>query len=116
MKEGCGAGSGWQVEAVTAEQAEVVGQDVAVERLTELSTERAAADTAGQAAEDGARHGAEGDTDRPGECAERRTSPTTGQGSTDATCETAHGADGRAGLHGVMERSDFRGMTARALQ
>jgi hypothetical protein len=31
------AGSGRQIEAVTAEQAEIVGQDVTVERLAELS-------------------------------------------------------------------------------
>ncbi len=34
------AGSGRQIEAMTAEQAEVVSQDMAVERLTELGTER----------------------------------------------------------------------------
>ena len=39
---------------MAAEQAEVVGEDVAIERLTELSTKCAATDTAGQAAEDGA--------------------------------------------------------------
>jgi hypothetical protein len=31
------AGSGRQIEAVTAEQAKIVGQDVTVERLAELS-------------------------------------------------------------------------------
>jgi hypothetical protein len=49
---------------MTAEQTEVVSQDVAVERLSELSAERAAAYAAGQSAEDGARHGTEGDADR----------------------------------------------------
>lgn len=48
------AGSGRQVEAVTAEQAEVVGQDMAVERLAELSAECTAAYSAGEAAEDSA--------------------------------------------------------------
>ena len=43
---------------MTAEQTEVVGQDVAVERLAELSAQRTAANPAGQAAEDGARYGA----------------------------------------------------------
>ena len=38
---------------MTAEQAEVVGQDVAIERLTQLGAERTAADTTGQAAKDG---------------------------------------------------------------
>ncbi|MBB6343235.1 hypothetical protein HNP49_003433 [Pseudomonas fluvialis] len=47
------AESGRQVEAVTAEQAEVVSQYVAVERIAQLCTERAASNPAGQAAEDG---------------------------------------------------------------
>ncbi len=50
-----------------AEQAEVVGQDVTVERFAELSAQRTAADAAGQAAEDGARYGTESDADRAGE-------------------------------------------------
>ncbi len=110
------AGSGREVEAMTAEQAEIVGQDVTVERLAELSAKCAAADTTGQAAEDGARHGAECDADRPGECADSCTSLATCQGSAHAAGNTAHGADGRAGLHGVMERSDFGGVTAGTLQ
>ncbi len=39
---------------MAAEQTEVVSQNVAVERLAELGTERAAADAAGQTTEDGA--------------------------------------------------------------
>ncbi|MNT83579.1 hypothetical protein D3C72_2234740 [compost metagenome] len=42
--------SGRQIEAVAAEQAEVVGQNVAVERLAELSAECTATDTTGQTA------------------------------------------------------------------
>lgn len=38
---------------MAAEQAEVVGQDVAIERLAQLGAERTAADAAGEAAEDG---------------------------------------------------------------
>lgn len=101
---------------MTAEQAEIVGQDVAVKRLTELSTERTATHTAGQAAEDGARHGPEGDADRSGKGAEDCASLTASQSSADATRNTAHGADGRADFHSVMEGSDFWGVTARALQ
>ena len=41
---------------MTAEQAKVVGQNVAVERLAELSAERASTDATRQTAEDGARH------------------------------------------------------------
>lgn len=88
---------------MTAEQAEVVGQDVTVERLAELSTKCTATHPAGQAAEDGARHGAEGDADRSGDYAERCAGLAACQGSTDATCEASNSADGRAGFHGVME-------------
>ncbi|BAW21199.1 Putative non-ribosomal peptide synthetase [Pseudomonas putida] len=101
---------------MTAEQAEVVGQDVTVERLAQLSAERAAADAAGQAAEDGARYGTEGDTDWPGERTDSCASLATREGSADATRNTTHGADGGADFHGVMEGSDFGGVTARALQ
>lgn len=80
---------------------------MAVERLAELSAECAATHSTGQTAEDGTGYGAQGDTDRPGECAESRASLATCQGGADATCETAHGADGCAGLHGVMEEATF---------
>lgn len=101
---------------MTAEQAEVVGQDVAVERPTELCADRTSTYPAGQAAEDGARYGTEGDADRAGERADSGASLATGEGSADATRNTAHGADGGAEFHGVMEGSDFGGATARALQ
>ncbi len=101
---------------MTAEQAEVVGQNVAVERLAELSAEGAASYAPGQTAEDGARHRSEGDTDRPGDSTDCCTGLTTSQGSADATRNTAHGADGGADFHGVVEGSDFGGVAARALQ
>lgn len=101
---------------MTAEQAEVVCQHMAVERIAQLRAECAATNPAGQATEDRARHGTEGDADRPGERTDSCASLTTGQGSADATRNTARGADGRADFHGVMERSDFGGVTARAVQ
>lgn len=101
---------------MTAEEAEVVGQDVAVERLAELSAKCAAADTAGQAAENCARYGAEADADWPGECANSCACLTTGEGSADAARNTAHGADSGADFHGVVEGSDFGRLTARTLQ
>lgn len=52
---------------MTAEQTEVVSQNVAIERLAELRSERAAAYAAGQTAEDGTGYRTEGDTDRAGE-------------------------------------------------
>lgn len=111
-----GAGSGRQVEAITAEQAEVVGQYVTVKRLAQLRAERTTTNPTGQAAEDGARHGSEGDADRPGKRADSCASLTTSQGSADATRNTAHSADDCADFHGVMEGSNFGGVTARALQ
>ncbi|HCC6625697.1 TPA: hypothetical protein L3878_000169 [Pseudomonas aeruginosa] len=99
-----------------AEQAEIVSEDVAVERFTQLSTECAATNPAGQAAEDGTGYRAEGDTDRSGERADSCASLATRQGSADATRNTTHGADGSADFYGVMEGSDFGGVTARALQ
>lgn len=47
------AGSDRQIEAVTAEQAEVVSQNMAVERFAELSANRTATDASGQPAENG---------------------------------------------------------------
>ena len=38
------------------------------------------------------------------------------QSSADAACEATDRADSSAGFHGVMERSDFGGVTTRALQ
>ena len=50
----CGAAkSGRQVEAMTAEQAEVMGQYVSVERIAQLRSERTTTNPAGQASEDG---------------------------------------------------------------
>ena len=110
------AGSGRQVETVTAEQAEVVSQYMAVERLAELRANRTTADASGQTSENGARHRTDGDADRAGNYAERCAGFAACQSSANASCEATDSADGRGGLHGVMERSDFGGMTARALQ
>lgn len=92
---------------MTAEQAEVVGQDVTVERLTELCTQRATTNPTGQAAEDGAGDRAESDTDRAGERADSCASLTTGERGTDAARDTTDGADGRTDFHGLVEGSDF---------
>lgn len=110
------AGSGRQIEAVTAEQAEVVSQNMAVERFAELSANRTATDASGQPAENGTGYRAECYTDRAGDYAKRCAGLAACQGSANATCEATDSADGCAGFHGVMERSDFGGVTARALQ
>jgi len=97
-KRGTLAVSGRQVEAVAAEQAEIVGQYMAVERLAKLSANRTTTDASGQTAENGC------------------TGLAACKSSTDATGEATDSADGCAGFHGVMERSDFGGVTAGALQ
>ncbi len=89
---------------------------MAVERLAELSANRAATDASGKAAENGAGYRAQGYTDRAGNYAERCAGLAASQSSANATCEATDRADSSAGLHGVMERSDFGGVTARALQ
>ncbi|MBT8768721.1 hypothetical protein J7302_21660 [Pseudomonas sp. DB1] len=101
---------------MSAEQAEVMGQEVAVERFAQLGAERTATNTASQSTKDGARHGSERDADGPGESTERCAGLTTSEGSADATRNTTDGADGRADFHGVVEGSDFWGVAARALQ
>lgn len=107
---------GGKIEAMTAEQAEVVCQDVAVERLTELSAERAATYATGQSAKDGARYRAECDAEWAGNGTDDRASLAAGEGSTDATRSTTHGTDDGADFHGVMERVEFWRVAARALQ
>ncbi|MBX6244475.1 hypothetical protein ISD49_17840 [Pseudomonas aeruginosa] len=53
-KRGSGAAwSGRQIEAMPAEQAKVVSQDVAIKLVAKLSAEGAATDATGQSAEDG---------------------------------------------------------------
>ncbi len=88
---------------MTAEPAEVVGQDVAIERLTQLGAESTATDTAGQPTEDGTRYRTECDTDRAGDSANKRARLASSQSSTDAARGTTQRADGRADFHGVME-------------
>ena len=83
---------------------------MAIERLTQLCAKSTAADTASQPAEDGTRYRTEGDTDRANDSANKRARLASSQPS------TTHDADGRADFHGMMERSDLGGMTARALQ
>lgn len=101
---------------MTAERAKVVGQNVAIERFTQLGAERTATDATGQATEDGARHGTEGDADRSGKRADGGPSLAPGEGSADAARSTTQGADGSSDFHGLMESSYLGGMTARTLQ
>jgi len=61
---------------MTAEQAEVVGQDVAIERLTQLGAESTTAHSTGEAAEDCTGYRAECDPDRASDSADEGTSLT----------------------------------------
>lgn len=71
--------SGWQVEAMSADQTKVVGEHVAIQLIAELGAERTTADTAGQAAENGAGQRAEGNSQRAGESANCRARLAAGQ-------------------------------------
>lgn len=88
---------------MTAEQAEVVGQYVAVKGIAQLCAERTAANPAGQATKDGTRYIAKRDAERSSDSANQRTCLAAGQRSADTTRNTAYGADGRADFHGLME-------------
>ena len=81
-----------------------------------LGAERTAAHSTGKATENGAGYRAEGYTDWSGDYAEGCAGLAACQGCANATCKAADSADGRASFHGVMERSDFGGVAARALQ
>ena len=99
-------------------QTEVVGQHMAIQLLTQLSTEGAATGTTGQAAEDGS-----GDTTERD--AKRTSRQTNGHGGTylaagQRDTGTASGTSGRADrstdLHGCPQRSDLGGTAERTLQ
>ncbi len=92
---------------MAAEQAEVVGQNMPVQFVAELSAQGATADAPGQAAEDGSRHGAEGDPEWASHRSDAGADLTTGQGGTDTTRSTANGANGRRNFHSLVEGRDF---------
>lgn len=101
---------------MSADQAEVVSQDVAVELVAKLSAEGAATDASGQSAEDGAGDRANGNAGGASNGANSRPGLTASQCSTDATSGTADRAGSSGNLHGVVEGSDFWRATAGALQ
>ncbi|KWR75275.1 hypothetical protein RN02_23740 [Pseudomonas sp. PI1] len=108
--------SGRQVEAMPANQAEVVGEHVAIQLVAELGAERTAADTACQAAKNGAGQRAEGNAQRAGNGADCCAGLTTSKSGGSATRCATDRADQGADLHGGMQRCDFGGVTARTLQ
>jgi hypothetical protein len=79
-----------------AGEAEVVGEHMAIEFFTELSTEGAATCTSSEPAEDGTRDCAEGEANRAGNSADLATSK---RGAYSAS-GTAHRASGGSEFHG----------------
>ncbi|MBV1814467.1 hypothetical protein KTT58_17115 [Pseudomonas viridiflava] len=90
-----------------ADQAEIVGEYMAVKFVAELSAQCTAASAGYKPAEDGARNGAEGDSERASNNADGGTSLTACQCGTDAACGTAERTYGGRNFHGLVERGDF---------
>lgn len=108
--------SGRQVEAMPANQAEVVGEHMAIQLVAELGPERTTANATGQAAKNGAGQRTEGDAQRTGNGADCRAGLAAGQrGGCTACCATDR-ADEGTDLHGGMQGCDLGRVTARALQ
>jgi len=89
------------------DQAEIVGEDMAVKFVAELSAQCAATNSTDKPAEDGARNGAEGDSERAGNGADGGTRLTASKCCTDAACCTANRTDGSCNFHGLVERGYF---------
>jgi hypothetical protein len=104
-----------QVETVSADKAEVVRQYVAIKLVSELSAKRTATNSAGKAAEDGARYGADSDAKRAGNytdsCADLAASQCTARTASDTYNRANSGSD----FHGCSEGGDLGRVTARAL-
>jgi hypothetical protein len=99
-----------------ADQAEIVGEYMAVKFVAELSAQCTATSSTDKSAEDRARDGSESDTERAGNGADGGTSLAACKCCTDAACCTANRTDGSRNFHCLVERGDFGGVTARALQ
>ena len=108
--------SGLQVEAMPADQAEVVGEHVAIQLVAELGAEGTAADAAGQATENGAGQRAEGDAQWASDSTDCRTGLTAGKNGGCAARSATDRADQSTDLHGWMQGCDLRGVTTGALQ
>jgi len=99
-----------------ADQAEVVGEHVAIQLVAELGTERTTADATGQAAKNGAGQRAEGDAQRTSNGADSCAGLTTSESGGSTTRGTTDRADQGTDFHGGMQGCDFGRVTARALQ
>jgi hypothetical protein len=92
---------------MSTDQAEIVGEDMAVKFVAELSAQCTATSAAYKPSEDGARNGSEGDSERAGNSADGGTCLTACKCCTDAACCTANRTDGGRNFHGLVERGDF---------
>ena len=90
-----------------ADQAEVVGEYVAIQCIAELSTQCTAAGATDKCAEDGTGNGADSDAKWTGDGANGSASVAACQCSADASSGAAHRSDGGGDFPGLVERSDF---------
>lgn len=96
-----------QIEAMPTDQAEIVGEDMAVKFVAELSAQRTATNSPDKPAEDGARNDSESDSERAGNSADGCTCLTACKCCTDAACCTASHTDSSRNFHGLVERGNF---------
>ncbi len=88
---------------MSADQAQVVGQHVTIQLLTELGTKRTATGTANESTKDCPRYGSEGDAQRASNSTNCCAGLATGQGSTGATSGTTYSTDRSGDLHCMVE-------------
>ena len=90
-----------------ADQAEVVGEYMAVKFVAELSTQRTAASATYKPAENSARNRSEGNSERTCNSSNGGARLTASNCCTDAACCTADRTDGCRNFHCLVERRDF---------
>ena len=89
------------------DQAEIVGEHMAVKFVAELRAQRTATSSTDKSAEDYARNGPKSDAEWAGYGANGGTRLTASKCCTDAACCTANRTDGSRNFHGLVERGDF---------
>lgn len=92
---------------MSTDQAEIVGEHVAVKFVAELSAQCTATSATYKPAEDGARNGSDSDAEWAGNGADGGTNLTACECCTDAACCTTNRADGSRNFHCLVERGDF---------
>lgn len=101
---------------MSADQAKVVRQNVAIQFFAELSAKRAATDTTSQSTEDGARDCTDGDAKWSGKGADRCAYLAAGECRANTSRSTANGTDSGTYCHGCSEGGNFFGLTTRTLK